>query len=45
MASPFHTKVDDPELLIGPAVGGTVGILKSLKKNKWVDPAAREAEI
>ncbi|RSH82878.1 methylglyoxal reductase (NADPH-dependent) gre2 [Saitozyma podzolica] len=33
MASPFHLKAEDPEMLIGPAVGGTVGILHSLKKH------------
>ncbi|KAL7423608.1 hypothetical protein Q5752_001189 [Cryptotrichosporon argae] len=32
MASPFHMNAEDPQDLIGPAVGGTVGILKSLQK-------------
>ena len=31
-ASPFHTKADDPEELIRPAVDGTTGILKSILK-------------
>lgn len=34
MASPFHSKAEDPKELIGPAVGGTEGILQSLKKHK-----------
>lgn len=33
MASPFHFNADEPEELIRPAVNGTVGILKSAKKN------------
>lgn len=36
MASPFVMDADDPAQLIGPAVGGTVGILKSLAKTKCV---------
>lgn len=32
-ASPFHLKAEDPEELIRPAVDGTVGVLKSAKKN------------
>lgn len=32
-ASPFHFNADDPKELIGPAVQGTVGVLKSIKKN------------
>ncbi|KAF8305794.1 NAD(P)-binding protein [Clavulina sp. PMI_390] len=32
-ASPFHFKADDPKELVGPAVSGTVGILKSVVKN------------
>ncbi|EIW85968.1 D-lactaldehyde dehydrogenase [Coniophora puteana RWD-64-598 SS2] len=32
-ASPFHFNAEDPEELIGPAVNGTVGILKSAVKN------------
>ncbi|KAI0827010.1 NAD-P-binding protein [Trametes gibbosa] len=31
-ASPFHFKADDPDELIGPAVHGTTGILKSALK-------------
>jgi len=30
-ASPFHLRADDPQELIGPAVNGTVGVLKSIK--------------
>jgi len=32
-ASPFHFLAEDPKELIGPAVSGTVGILKSIAKN------------
>ncbi|KIJ48633.1 hypothetical protein M422DRAFT_28366 [Sphaerobolus stellatus SS14] len=32
-ASPFHYNVEDPQDLIGPAVGGTTSILKSILKN------------
>ncbi|KDN49978.1 hypothetical protein RSAG8_01314, partial [Rhizoctonia solani AG-8 WAC10335] len=32
IASPFHLQADDPQDLIGPAVKGTVGILKSINK-------------
>ncbi|KIJ56318.1 hypothetical protein M422DRAFT_23608 [Sphaerobolus stellatus SS14] len=32
-ASPFHYNVEDPQDLIGPAVGGTASILKSVLKN------------
>ncbi|KZT38291.1 NAD(P)-binding protein [Sistotremastrum suecicum HHB10207 ss-3] len=31
-ASPFHFNAEDPQALIGPAVNGTVGILKSIVK-------------
>lgn len=31
-ASPFHFKADDPQVLIEPALKGTVGILESIKK-------------
>ncbi|KZT38290.1 NAD(P)-binding protein [Sistotremastrum suecicum HHB10207 ss-3] len=31
-ASPFHYNAPDPQALIGPAVNGTVGILKSIVK-------------
>jgi len=33
-ASPFHFNITDPQELIGPAVKGTTGILKSIQKNK-----------
>ncbi|KAJ8508026.1 hypothetical protein ONZ45_g9660 [Pleurotus djamor] len=33
LASPFHTKAEDPQDIIGPAVSGTVGILSSVLKN------------
>ena len=32
-ASPFHFNADDPKDLIGPAVNGTVGVLKSTLKH------------
>jgi nucleoside-diphosphate-sugar epimerase len=35
-ASPFHFKVTHPNELIEPAINGTVGVLKSIKKNKSV---------
>jgi len=35
-ASPFHFKVTHPNELIEPAINGTVGVLKSIKKNKYV---------
>lgn len=33
MASPFHFEADDPQELFVPAVNGTLGVLKSIKKN------------
>jgi nucleoside-diphosphate-sugar epimerase len=35
-ASPFHFKVKHPNELIEPAINGTVGVLRSIKKNKSV---------
>jgi nucleoside-diphosphate-sugar epimerase len=35
-ASPFHFKVTHPNELIEPAINGTVGVLRSIKKNKSV---------
>ena len=35
-ASPFHFKVKHPNELIEPAINGTVGVLRSIKKNKYV---------
>jgi nucleoside-diphosphate-sugar epimerase len=35
-ASPFHFKVTHPNELIEPAINGTVGVLRSIKKNKFV---------
>ena len=35
-ASPFHFKVTHPNELIEPAINGTVGVLRSIKKNKYV---------
>ncbi|KAF8314102.1 D-lactaldehyde dehydrogenase [Clavulina sp. PMI_390] len=32
-ASPFHYQADDPNDLIGPAVSGTTGVLKSIQKH------------
>jgi hypothetical protein len=32
----WQFSADDPNELIGPAVQGTVGILKSVTKNGWV---------
>lgn len=32
-ASPFHMNADDPDELFVPAVDGTLGVLKSIKKN------------
>jgi nucleoside-diphosphate-sugar epimerase len=37
-ASPFHFKVTHPNELIEPAINGTVGVLRSIKKNKYVPP-------
>jgi hypothetical protein len=36
--SPYHFDADQPDELFVPAVNGTVGVLNSLKKNKWVAP-------
>ena len=33
-ASPFHFKASHPDELIGPALKGTTGVLKSIQKNK-----------
>ncbi|KAL4259845.1 NAD(P)-binding domain superfamily protein [Pleurotus pulmonarius] len=33
VASPFHFKADDPQDIIGPAVNGTLGVLKSALRN------------
>src|ERR1700733_4394029 len=35
MASPVDLATGDPQLTIGPAVGGTVGILNSVLKFGW----------
>jgi nucleoside-diphosphate-sugar epimerase len=35
-ASPFHFKVKHPNELVEPAINGTVGVLRSIKKNKSV---------
>jgi nucleoside-diphosphate-sugar epimerase len=35
-ASPFHFKVTHPNELIEPAINGTVGVLRSIKKNEYV---------
>ena len=32
--SPFHFNAEEPSELFIPAVNGTVGVLKSIKKNK-----------
>lgn len=34
MVSPFHLKADDPQEMLRPAIQGTTGVLKSIKKNK-----------
>jgi len=35
-ASPFHFKVTHPNELIEPAINGTTGVLRSIKKNKYI---------
>lgn len=35
-ASPFHFKVSHPRELIEPAIGGTLGVLQSITKNRYV---------
>lgn len=32
-ASPFHMNADEPKELFDPAINGTLGVLKSIKKN------------
>jgi hypothetical protein len=32
--SPFHFNAEEPSELFIPAINGTVGVLKSIKKNK-----------